>query len=198
MRRQTKSKAWAARWAVSPINFDPFHLPVRYSVPLDSVPGRHFGAVDDVFLRGRSVLVRRKVFGKTVFAKRISLSEFDGVSISIAAHGDDESDHMVSVNLRHKDEKLCVPLYMAFDLEEAGARWQALGRSLQLPLMVPTPDGSFSYPFKEKGLQGVYEPISRPASVFLASRRPRMMKFRSVGEQEGLRIVAGAEIIARD
>lgn len=198
MRRQTHSSVLPDDWAFQPLDIDPFHLPIRYNLPLSGAAGQYFSGRDEIVLGRRSVTVRRVICGATLSFKRFALSEFEGVAIRIAAYVGPEGKHQVAINLHHEDPALCLPLYMDYDLDIAGPRWQALGRMLRLPLMVPVPDGSWAKPFEPEEPALLAYAIPRNPKLALASRRPRIRYFREAGASSGLGVIEGAEIIARD
>lgn len=198
MRCHTIIRGAAASDAAQLLDIDPFCLPVRYTVPFGGAVGQYFHGRDEILLGRRSVYVRRIVLGVTIHAARYPISSFEGVGLFFVAHEGGQGDRKVCISLRHKDEQLCLPLFMDFGVEVAGARWAAFGRVLGLPLMVPSEDGSWIRPFEKANIEGVYKPIQRAPRLSLASRRARITTFRPVGHSAKLTQFDGAEIIARD
>lgn len=187
----------AEHWAPAALDIDPFDRPIRYTLPLRGILGQFFSGYDEVVLGRHSVAVRRTISGIPVSFKCYPLNHFQGVAIHIALHDGPEGDHQVSIRLHHDNKRLCLPLYISFNLDASGARWQAWSRMLRLPMLAPMPDGSWAEPFERSDRVIINIPIPRNPRLFLASRRPRIMNFRTVGHSEGLSVIQESEIIAR-
>ena len=198
MRRQTKPQGLASRWPVRPMDIDPFQLPVKFAVPVNSVSGKLFRAQDKVEIENGSVTVEREVMGARSVREKVSLEDFSGVAIRAELIGENEDVFAVSVNLHHEDPELCIPFYIAFDIDEVNARWQSWGRTLGLPLLLPTPGGTWCEPFERIGKLVVKPALMRHPRKMLQHRRSCISAFREGGERKRMPVVSGAEILARN
>lgn len=197
MRRHSEPGDAAAHWAVEPFDLDPFALPVRYDVRLAGPSGQYLQAIDRIVIGARTVAVQRRYLDIGLSIKRLKVAEFLGVAIRVSPHGGPEGEFVTSVNLHHSEQRYCLPLHLAFDYDNAGARWQNWSRFLGLPMLLPALDGSWREPFERLGKIRANETIPRRTKIYLASRRPKMRLFRETGRFDTLPVVDGAEIIAR-
>lgn len=197
MRRQTQPHGLAARWPLHPMDVDPFGLPARYSLPVDSVADHAREARDLIEIHQGSITVVHEVSGVPAVRRSLAMEDFSGVAIRIESVGDGIDGFAISVNLHHPDPKLCFPLHMAHDMSEAGARWQSWGRALKLPLLLPATDGGWREPVERFGKMKVKPPHARPARLALGARRSDISFVREMGDQALVRRVTGEELIAR-
>lgn len=198
MRRQTNPQGLAARWPVRPMDVDPFRLPAQFSLAVESVPGRLLRGRDRVRIEPAAVSVEREVMGVRTARKLVALSEFSGVAIRAALVGENENRFAISVNLHHADPALCIPLHMAFDMDEANARWQSWARTLRLPLLMPAAEGGWREPVEKLGKIVVNRPCRRDPRRMLAARRSAMSSVRDPGVAREAPVVSGVEIVARN
>ena len=198
MKRQTKPQGLASRWPVRPMDIDPFHLPAEFSLPVNSVSGKLLRAQDRVEIENGFVTVEREVMGTRSVRKQVSLEDFSGVAIRAELIGENEDVFAVSVNLHHEDPDLCIPLHISFDMNDVNARWQSWGRALRLPLLLPTPDGTWCEPFERLGRLTVKPAYVRQPRKMLQQRRSCFSTFRETGEQKRMAAISGAEIVARN
>lgn len=202
MRRQSKPQGLAARWPVRPLDVDPFHLPARYALPVCSAAGgqadRQAGGQDNILITRDRVAVERTAAGARLEATSCEVGEFEGVAIRIDRAGEGAQAFVISVNLHHDEPDLCLPLHVAFDMYDVGARWQSWGRALALPLLLPSPDGGWREPDETPGRLFTRAPSPRHPRLLLAGRRSRMSAVREVGRLDQSTVFAGAEIIARN
>lgn len=185
----------AARWAARPLDVDPFQLPARFALPLCEASGRPPRLQDSVVISGDSVAVERAETGGA--RTRLPLDEFTGVAIRFDRLPADGRGLVISVNLHHGDPDLCIPVHIAFDLCDAGARWQSWGQRLKLPLLLPTPDGEWREPDDYPGKLVVRRPFARNPRQALKCRRSLFSAVRETGHCRPMPILPGTEIIAR-
>ncbi len=198
MRRQTQPHGLAARWPIRPLDLDPSRLPVRYCLPVDSGSDHARKARDLVEIRRDSIVVKHEVSGVPAVCRDLALEDFNGVAIRVEALDEQFESFAVSVNLHHSDPKLCFPLHMSRQMDDVGVRWQNWARALNLPLLLPNPDGSWREPVERIGKLSVNSPHQRPIRLGMASRRSVISSIREIGDQSLVRAVAGREIIARN
>lgn len=197
MRRQTKPHGLAARWPLRPLDVDPFHLPARYALPVRSAAGGQAEEQDSIFITREQVAVERCREGRPVQRQTLAVAAFAGVAVRIARLAGATPTFAISVNLHHEEPDLCLPLHMANDLCDAGARWLSWGRMLKLPLLLPTPDGDWREAKGAPGRLTLGPPAPRSPRLALAGRRSRMSAVREVGSMTNLVRIEGIEIIAR-
>jgi len=179
------------------MDVDPFGLPVRYALPVDSDADCAQEARDLIEIRQGTVAVVHEVSGARAVRRSLPLEDFSGVAIRIESVSDGHDGFAISINLHHPDPKLCFPLLMAFDMSEVGARWQSWGRTLKLPLLLPALDGSWREPVERFGKMKVKPPCARPARLALGARRSDISSVREMGDLALAHRVMGEELIAR-
>ena len=197
MRRQTQPHGLAARWPIRPLDLDPSRLPVRYCLPVDSGSVHPRKARDLVEIKPGSIAVKHEVSGVPAVCRDFALEDFSGVAIRIEALDEEFDSFAVSVNLHHSDPKLCFPLHMSREMKDVAVRWQSWARALQLPLLLPNPDGSWRESIERLGKLSVNSPHQRPTRLGMALRRSVISSVRELGDDRLVRSVAGREIIAR-
>ncbi len=198
MKRQTEAQGIESLWEPEVLDVDPFVLPARYKIKCGEWSGKYLNAYDEVYIGSYSVLIRRHVLGDVTHQNRLSLKEFQGVSIRVGMLEAEKYKFAVSINLQH--EKLCysVPLYFAYDLDVSVARVQSWSKVLKLPILTPALDGTWQEPLEKLGRLLVKPAIMRNPRPYLASRKSLASAFRDVGELDGRCRVRGREMIARE
>jgi len=188
VRRQTHDVGLATRWVASPLDVDPCQLPAKFALPLRGRTGRSSVGRDTVLVSCDCVALERD--------GRIEAHEIDDfLGVSVRIDGGDDF-WAVSINLHHDDPDLCIPLHVAFDMDEVGARWQSWAQRLGLPLLLPGEDGTWREAVKRLGKVAVKNPHKRRGGVS-SERRSRTSATRKTGEIGELRVLKGEEIIAR-
>ena len=188
MRRQTHDVGLATRWVANPLDIDPCQLPAKFALPLRGRPGNPSRDRDTVLVSCDCVALERDGRIETH-----EISDFTGVAVHIDG-GDDF--WAVSINLHHDDPDLCIPLHVAYDMDEVGARWQSWARTLGLPLLLPDEDGTWREAVTRLGKVAVKAPLARRGGV-LGERRSAMTATRRMGAYGLSRALAGEEITAR-
>src|SRR5262249_14095522 len=144
---------------------DPFTLPVRFSAAFDGE------AHDFVLDRERAVLKRPLRSGPPVTVA-VPVTAYDGVAVRMEPL-DVSGGIRVLVDLSPSPPPLPLPLVAAAEPADVAADWQAWGRTLNLPLLVVTEDGSVKTPLARVGALVVAEQKPRRRYSFFADRRPR-------------------------
>jgi hypothetical protein len=127
----------------------------------------------------------------------VPVSAFAGVSVRIEPVGS-AGDIRVVVELMHSDPGLTLPLVVADAPEDAAADWIAWGRTLNLPLLVIESDGTVRSPVSRIGALTVSKPGPRRNRGLFRGRRSRYIRRRKTGRSDGLQVLEGREITARD
>ena len=198
MRRQTQPHGLAVRWPLRPLDIDPYGLPVRFALPVDSDADQAPEARDLIEINQGAIVVEHQVSGHRSVRRALPLDDFSGIAIRIESLVDEIDGFATSVNLHHPDPKLCFPLHMSYDISDIGARWQSWGRALKLPLLLPALDGSWREPIERFGKLKVNPPHVRPARLALNARRSAISSVRDTGDQNLIHHIAGEELIARN
>ncbi|MEZ5810714.1 MAG: DUF6101 family protein [Rhizobiaceae bacterium] len=180
-------------WAGRNMRLDPFRLPqVACYAACDDQAEVTF-TID----RGGVVLRRDLPNSGLPVSMLLPANVFRGVAAR--AIEDDLGDLTVTLELMHDDPSLSVPLLVAGDLDDIAADWRAWAEAYRLPMLLVEADG-IARTLEETVGQLHAEPVQerrRPTAV-PATRRPRFLARRKVGDL-GLRLVVGGEeIIARD
>ena len=198
MRRQTQPHGLAVRWPLCPLDIDPYGLPVRFALTVDSDADQAQEACDLIEINHGSIAVIHQVSSAPSVRRAMPLEDFSGISIRIECLDDEIDGFASSVNLHHPDPKLCFPLYMSCDMNDVCARWQSWGGALKLPLLLPELDGSWREPIERFGKLKVNPPYVRPARLALNARRSAISSVRDTGDQKLIHHIAGEELIARN
>jgi len=198
VRRQTQPHGLAARWVMSPMDLDPYALPVRYALTVMSDAEDARDACDLIEINQGSIAVEHQVSGVPSVSRTLPLENFLGIAIRIESLDDGHDGFAISVNLHHPDPKLCFVLHMSYDMSDVCARWQSWGNALKLPLLLPSLDGSWREPIDRFGKLKVNPPYVRPARLALNARRSAISSVREIGDPRLVHSVAGAELIARN
>lgn len=174
------------------LRLDPFALPVRYAAS-DPIADER---VREVELHRTRVVVRRSLSGMRM-ALNMPVSAFAGVGLQLVAG---EGGSHAAVMLAHKDPGLALPLFVAWEADDAVAEWRTWGAALGLPLLVEDEDG-WREPFARLGRVrvGRIRPRRRRRSA-LKRRRPSIPMRRAPGAlTDATPVYRGErEIIARN
>lgn len=121
---------------------------------------------------------------------------FRGVAVRAT---DTSPEHaLVTLELLHEDEDLCVPLSVGYDLPAIARDWQTWSDLLELPMMMIEGDGvARTLEESARGITFGDTQQRRHHSMF-AERRPRFLARRRLGNLGVRLMVHGEEIIARD
>ena len=198
MRRQTQPHGLAARWVMSPVDIEPYALPVRYVLTVMSDEDHARDARDLIEINRGTIAVEHQVSGVPSVSRNLPLEDFLGIAIRIESLDDGHDGFAISVNLHHPDPKLCFPLHMSYDMSDVCARWQSWGNTLTLPLLLPALDGSWREPIDRFGKLKVNPPHVRPARLALNARRSAISSIREMGDPTLEHQIGGAELIARN
>ncbi len=198
MRRQTQSQGLAARWQPVPLDVNPFQLPARFNLSVESSTGTALTDWDHIIVRQGSITIERHVPGVGYCREEHAIETFSGVAIRIDTTDGTPEGFVVSVNLHHDDPELCIPLHMAFDMNDASAHWQSWSRILGLPLLLAASDGSWREPIERLGKLAVNDAYMRNPRMGLKRRRSLVSSTRRNAAAQNRPPVHSREIIARD
>ncbi|MDZ7824476.1 MAG: DUF6101 family protein [Ahrensia sp.] len=179
-------------WAGQEFRLDPTNLPQRVSYASRST-GQ---AVEiTVNLRG-AVLKQADQSVAHPFNIALPNRAFRGVAARAMELGPETA--LVTLELLHEDETLCVPLRVGHELAEIAKDWQLWSELLKLPMMIVDADGVARSLDDSAAKVIVNDPHNRRNTALFADRRPRFLARRRLGNL-GVRLrVDGVEIIARN
>lgn len=121
---------------------------------------------------------------------------FRGVAVRATETGPEHA--LVTLELLHEDDELCVPLSVGHDLPQIARDWQIWSELLGLPMMMVEADGVARTLEESARALTVGEPQPRRPHALFAERRPRFLARRRLGHLGVRLMVHGEEIIARD
>lgn len=197
MRRQTQSQGLAARWQPVPLDVNPFQLPARFNLSVESSTGATLTDWDHIIVRQGSITIERDVPGVGYCREEHAIETFSGVAIRIDTTDSSPEGFVVSVNLHHDDPELCIPLHMAFDMNDASAHWQSWSRILGLPLLLAASDGKWREPIERLGKLAVQDAFGRNPRLCLRQRRSLVSSTRGKTAGRNRDPLRSREIIAR-
>lgn len=197
MRRQTQSQGLAARWQPAPLDVNPFQLPARFNLSVESSTGTALTDWDHIIVRQGAITIERDVPGVGYCREEHAIETFSGVAIRIDTTDASPEGFVVSVNLHHADPELCIPLHMAFDMNDASAHWQSWSRILGLPLLLAASDGTWREPVERLGKLVVHDAYARNPRLCLKRRHSHVSSTRSKAAGRNRAPLHSREIIAR-
>jgi hypothetical protein len=178
-------------WAGRILRLDPFRLPQAVSYATSDAFGEAAFTVDQ-----RGAVVRRRLERSGL---PVSVALPARAFLGVAARAIEDEDGLVTVTLElhHRDPRLCVPLLVAHDLDDVAADWRAWAEAYRLPMLLIEADGLPRTLEETLGAIRAGRPQGRRRARLLKGRRPRFLARRKTGSL-GLRLViSGEEIIAR-
>lgn len=179
-------------WAGHEFRLDPARLPQELSYATRSGNG---ATTITVTQRG-AVLKRELTRSGLPLHIALPAHAFRGVVVRATETGPE--DALVTLELLHHDEELCVPLSVGHDLRAIARDWQIWSQMLNLPMMMIEADGVART--LEESAQSLItkDPKPRRHHSMFAERRPRFLARRRLGHLGVRLMVHGEEIIARD
>ena len=178
-------------WAGQEFRLDATRLPQQLSYGW-----RENGEAFAISVDRRGAVLKRAVETNDVaFNIALPNQAFKGVAARAMETGPESS--LITLELLHEDEALCVPLRVGHELADIAKDWQLWSELLSLPMMIVDSDGVARS--LEESAQAVImnEPHDRRHHTMFTERRPRFLARRRLGNL-GVRLtVDGTEIIAR-
>ena len=180
-------------WAGQEFRLDPMRLPQQVSyAPRDG------NEAVTITVNANGATLKRKL-ERSGLPLNIALPSraFRGVAARALELGPDTA--MVTLELLHEDEGLCVPLRVGHDLAAIARDWQLWAEVLKLPMMIVDADG-IARDLDDSARAAIVAGPSheRRANAFFAQRRPRFLARRRLGHLGCRLVVEGREFIARD
>jgi len=178
-------------WAGHEFRLDPTRLPQKLCYA--SRTGR--GEVDITIDKRGAVL--KTVLSESGLPLNIALPArvFRGVAARAIDHG--PAGAMVTLELLHDDDNLCVPLRVGHELSDVARDWQIWSDLLDLPMILFDADGVARSLDESAARVDTKHPFPRRQPAIFADRRPRFLARRRLGTLGVRLMVGGDEIIAR-
>lgn len=179
-------------WAGHEFRLDPSRLPQALS----------YAARDDVGETEITVNRRGATLKRTLKRSGLPLHialparAFRGVAVRATETGPEHA--LVTLELLHEDEELCVPLSVGHDLPAIARDWQSWSELLDLPMMMIDAEGVVRTLEESAPALAPGKARTRRPHAMLAERRPRFLARRRLGHLGVRLMVHGEEIIARD
>ena len=179
-------------WAGQEFRLDPTRLPQQVSYA-----ARDSQDAVTITVHGNGATMKRQL-AMSGLPLNIALPSraFRGVAARAMELGPDTA--MVTLELLHEDEALCVPLRVGHDLAAIARDWQLWAEILKLPMMIIDADGVAREIGESARLVLNGTSHERRHNAFFAQRRPRFLARRRLGHLGCRLVVEGTEIIARD
>ena len=179
-------------WAGQEFRLDPTRLPQQVSYA-----SRETGDAVEITVDRRGAVLKHAVEKADIpFNIALPKTAFRGVAARALETGSESS--LVTLELLHDDETLCVPLRVGHELAEIAKDWQIWAELLGLPMMLVDSDGVARSLEDSAAKVQMNAPHQRRPHAMFAERRPRFLARRRMGNL-GVRLtVDGTEIIARN
>lgn len=179
-------------WAGQEFRLDPTRLPQQVSYA-----SRETGDAVEITVNRRGAVLKRSVEQADIpFNIALPNQAFRGVAARALETGVESA--LVTLELLHDDEALCVPLRVGHELAEIAKDWQIWSELLGLPMMLVDADGVARTLEDSAAKVQMNAPHQRRPHTMFAARRPRFLARRRMGNL-GVRLtVGGTEIIARN
>jgi hypothetical protein len=179
-------------WATNILRLDPGLFPQQLSYKLaDS------SEVVNVTLDDRGAVMRR-ILPSSGLPLTVALPSrvFAGVAARAIDHGDGEVT--VTLELHHKDSRLCIPLLVAHDLYDIAADWRAWAEAFNVPMLMVEADGVARQLDEHLLTVGAKPPKPRRHHSYFVDRRPRFLVRRKTGTMGITMRIQGREIFPQD
>lgn len=179
-------------WAGQEFRLDPTRLPQQVSYA-----SRVSGSAVEITVNKRGAILKHS--GETnlaAFNIALPSNSFRGVAARATETGPETA--LVTLELLHEDETLCVPLRVGHELADIATDWQLWAELLKLPMMIVDADG-VARTLEESATHAVLnDPEGRGHTTMFSERRPRYTARRRLGNLGVRLMVGGNEIIARN
>ena len=178
-------------WAGRALRLDPFRLPQVTSFAARDDMGEVSVTID------RRGAVMRRMLERSGLPVSILLPARTFRGVAARAIEDGGGGVTVTLELLHSDPMLCIPLLVAYDLDDVAADWRAWADAYGLPMLLIEADGIARTLEESLSAAARAAPVGRRKRIGSQPRRPRFLARRKKATL-GLRLVIqGEEIIAR-
>ncbi|MEM7619213.1 MAG: DUF6101 family protein [Pseudomonadota bacterium] len=197
MKRQIETQGIICLWEHTTLDIDPFVLPAHYHLVRNAPMSPLYQSHDQIVLGRRSVLMKHYIYSQLYKYQRLCLKEFEGVAIRVGVIDALQNRFKISINLHHREQKYCIPLHFAYDLDMSIARVQTWSRILKLPVLMPALDGTWQKVFNIPKHFNIDSAYMRHPRQYLEGRKAILPAYRAIGSADTKRIIIqGREMIA--
>jgi len=179
-------------WASKNMRVDPYQLPQK--VAYDRASANPRAASVDVMLDFKGAVMKRELDCGLPLSLALPARAFEGVAAR--AFENEDGSTTVTLELRHADSELSVPLCVSNEVEEAACDWHSWARTLNIPMLMIDEAGRANV-VKEAGLYAPEAPAPRRRRVTSLKNRPNFLRRRQAGKVGPVVKLAASEIIAR-
>lgn len=194
MRHQAAAVGGISAGSEQSFRLDPLILPVRYSATLGGDNNRIEATIT---LDREQAIIQQLLPEAEPLTIQIPLSAFDGVAVRMKPAGHCGELEII-LELAHPNPALSLPLMIADEPADVATDWQVWGKTFGLPLLIIGQDGEILDVIDQANLHFQLPPKPRRRHSFFANRRPRFLTRRKIGHADGVQLLRGREIIARD
>ncbi|MEO0328905.1 MAG: DUF6101 family protein [Pseudomonadota bacterium] len=164
---------------------------------LDPYQSSHQLHIGDKFykLDTKGAVVRKTLSCGLPISMALPARAFEGVAAR--AIEDENGKVMVSLELRHRDPELSVPLLFANDMTDVAADWHSWSRLMKLPMLILDIAGNPTPVQRMLGQIMLEEPWERRKRITTPRYRPNFLRRRQQGVVSTVTKISASEIIAR-
>ena len=192
-RDQNNNNAARPDWASKQMHVDPYQLPQKVAYDRASINPR--AAAVDVTLDSKGAVMKRELECGLPLSLALPARAFEGVAAR--AFENEDGTTTVTLELRHADSELSVPLCVSEAVEDAACDWHSWARALKLPMLMIDEAGNANL-VKDAGLTVSQAPSPRRRRVTSMKNRPNFLRRRKTGSVGEFRKLEANEIIARN
>ena len=180
-------------WAQADLRLDPYKLPQRLNFERQGANRLEAREVS-IKLDKQGAVLKQELDCGLPLSLSLPSRAFEGVAAR--AYENEDGTTTVTLELRHADPELSVPLCVSANVEDSAADWHSWSRALNLPMLMVDSAGHVEI-VKDAGLMTTNEPRPRRRRVGTMKRRPNFLRRRQVGRVGPVVKLDPAEIIAR-
>jgi hypothetical protein len=171
-------------WAATPMRLDPYRLPHNI---------RQLDAAIQFTIDRNGAVMRRELSCGVPMSMALPARCFEGVAARAVEAEDGKLT--VTLELKHRDPALSVPLLVASNLDDIAADWHAWSRVLQLPMLIVESETLARPIASYLGKLVVNAPVNRRRRWL--KQRPNFLRRRKTGVIGKIEKISGEELVAR-
>lgn len=192
-RNEEQQAVHKPHWAGEKLRLDPFQMPHKVSYERAKLLSRCMTPVD-VTLDVKGATVKREMDCGLPLSLSLPAKAFQG--IAARAFENNDGTTTVTLELRHADAELSVPLCVSDNMEDTACDWHSWSRALNLPMLMIDQNGEAQV-VKSAGLVTETTPRPRRRRVTAMKNRPNFLRRRKAGIVGEVVRLDAREIIAR-
>ncbi|PCH47339.1 MAG: hypothetical protein COC23_02060 [Hyphomicrobiales bacterium] len=192
-RNEEQQAAQKPHWAGEKLRLDPFQMPHKVSYERAKLSSRGMTPVN-VTLDVNGATMKREMDCGLPLSLSLPAKAFQGVAARAFENNDGTTT--VTLELRHMDAELSVPLCVSDNMEDTACDWHSWARALNLPMLMIDQNGEAQV-VKNAGLETENTPRPRRRRVTALKYRPNFLRRRKPGIVGPIVVLDAREIIAR-